>query len=162
MVLRIDSRLHVVADDTAAARHHRTGIRVGQRNLFVRGIVELSFDPLKLFHLRFELGDFIFQAGSVWRGGARNLSISRIERSQITADARLDFFHASLQFGAGEIAVTVVHCLEFAAVDGNQVFAKQPRLLAEQNELAADAANGLAVVFSEVGDGLEIGHQTPG
>ena len=65
MVLRIDSRLHVVADDTAAARHHRTGIRVGQRNLFIRGIVELSFDPLKLFHLRFELGDFIFQVGSV-------------------------------------------------------------------------------------------------
>ena len=96
MVLRIDSRLHVVADDTAAARHHRTGIWVGQRNLFIRGIVELSFDPLKLFHLRFELGDFIFQAGNVWCGGARNLSISRIERSQITADARLDFFHTPL------------------------------------------------------------------
>lgn len=134
----------------------------GQRNLFIRGIVELSFDPLKLFHLRFELGDFIFQAHRIWFRGTRHLAISRIERSQITADARLDFFHTPLQFGAGEIAVTVVHCLEFAAVDGNQVFAKQPQLLAEQNELAADAANGLAVIFSEVSDGLEVGHQAPG
>jgi hypothetical protein len=32
----------------------------------------------------------------------------------------------------------------------------------QHNELATDASDSLAVVFSEVGDGFEIRHQTPG
>ena len=35
-------------------------------------------------------------------------------------------------------------------------------MLAQHDELTADAADCFAVVFAEVGDGLEIGHQTPG
>ena len=69
-------------------------------------------------------------------------------------DTRFNFFHSPLQCGAGEIAVAVVDCLEFAAIDGDQMFSEQSQLLTQHNELAADTS----VVFSEVGDGLEIGH----
>ncbi len=72
-----------------------------------------------------------------------------------SGDVRFNFFHSPLQFGAGEIAVTIVDCLEFAAVDGDQIFSEQSQLLTQHNELATDASDGLAVVFSEVGDGLE-------
>lgn len=42
---------------------------------------------------------------------------------------RLKLSHLSLQFGAGEVAVAIVDCLEFAAVDGDQIFSEQPQLL---------------------------------
>jgi hypothetical protein len=67
-----------------------------------------------------------------------------------------------LQFGAGEIAVAVDDRFEFAAIDGDQMFSEQSQLLTQHNELATDASDGLAVVFSEVGNGLEVRHQTPG
>jgi hypothetical protein len=38
-------------------------------------------------------------------------------------------------------SITSMCRLEFAAIDSDQVFAKQRQLLAEQNELTADATN---------------------
>jgi len=61
MVLRIDRCLHVVADDSRAARHHGASVGVGQSDLFIRRFIELDFDRLKLLHLSFEHGDFLFQ-----------------------------------------------------------------------------------------------------
>src|SRR5450830_1670453 len=54
----------------------------------------------------------------------------RVECAQIAADARCDLFHASLQLGAGEVAVTVVDGLEFAAVNGHQRFREEAKPLA--------------------------------
>lgn len=58
--------------------------------------------------------------------------------------------------------VAVVDGIEFTAIDGNQFFSEQSQLLTQHNELATDASDDLAVVFSEVGNGPEIRHQTPG
>ncbi|MNI37381.1 hypothetical protein D3C73_914700 [compost metagenome] len=77
-------------------------------------------------------------------------------------NARFDFFHPTLQLGAGEIAVAVVHRLEFTAVDRNEVFREKPQLLTQHDKLPTDASNGLAVVFAKVGDGLEVRHQPTG
>ncbi|MNQ60182.1 hypothetical protein D3C85_744530 [compost metagenome] len=77
-------------------------------------------------------------------------------------NVRFYFFHPAFQLGAGEVAVAVVHRLELAAVDSNQVFREKPQLLAKHNKLAADAPDGFAVVFAEVGDGLEVRHQATG
>jgi hypothetical protein len=65
-----------------------------------------------------------------------------------------NFFQSPLQFGAGEIAVAVVDRLELSAVDGDQILCEQSQLLTQHNELAAGTSNGLAVVFSEVGNGF--------
>ena len=43
-----------------------------------------------------------------------------------------------------------------------RILFKQSQLLTQHNKLSTDASDGLAVVFSQVGDGLEVGHQTPG
>jgi hypothetical protein len=48
------------------------------------------------------------------------------------------------------------------AIDSNEVFREKAQLLTQHNKLAADASDGLAVVFSDVSDGLEIRHQTTG
>lgn len=42
------------------------------------------------------------------------------------------------------------------------MFSEQSQLLTQHHELATDASDGLAVVFSEAGDGLENRHQTSG
>jgi len=43
-----------------------------------------------------------------------------------------------------------------------KILFKQSQLLTQHNKLSTDASDGLAVVFSQVGDGLEVGHQTSG
>jgi len=58
--------------------------------------------------------------------------------------------------------IEIVDCFEFSAVDGHQIFPKMSQLLTLHNKLATYTSDVLAVVFSKVGDGLEIRHQTPG
>jgi hypothetical protein len=82
------------------------------------------------------------------------LPIGSVERSQVTADARLNVSHSPLQFGTGEIAVAVVDRLELAADDGDQIFSEQSQLLTQHNELATGASDRLVIVFPEVGDSL--------
>lgn len=50
---------------------------------------------------------------------------------------------------------------KLTAIDGDPILSKQSQLLTQHNELATDASDGLAGVFSEVGDSLEVRHQTP-
>ena len=74
-------------------------------------------------------------------------------------NALLDLLHARGELAVGEVLVTVVDRLELAAVDGHCGVGKQLHLPAQQDELAADPADRLAVVAAEVSDGLEVGHQ---
>lgn len=86
------------------------------------------------------------------------MPIRSIKCRQVTVDSRFDFFHPPLQFGAGEATAAVVDGFEFAAIDGDEIFTEQSQLLTQHYELATDAADGLAVNFSKVGDGLKIRH----
>src|SRR5450830_1022695 len=90
------------------------------------------------------------------------LAIGRVECREIAVDARFNLFHAPLQLGAGEVAVAVVDSLEFAAVNGNQRFREQTKPLTEYDKLSADIGDGTAVIFAEVGDGLEVRRQMSG
>lgn len=76
------------------------------------------------------------------------LAILSIECSQVTVDARFNFFHSPIQFGAGEISVAVVNCFELAAIDGDQIFSEQSHLLTQRNELVTDASDSIVIVFS--------------
>ena len=67
-----------------------------------------------------------------------------------------------LHFGLGEVPIPRVDGLEFAAVDGNPRFAEQLKASAQHHELTANFANGLAIVLTEVGYGLEVRHQPAG
>ncbi|MOA00449.1 hypothetical protein D3C78_1198110 [compost metagenome] len=162
MVLRVDRRLHVVADHSGAPRFHRTGIGIGQGDLFIRCFVELNLDFLELLHLGFQGRDLVVEAFGFDLSNGRFLTICGIERRQITIDAGLNLRHSPLKLGAGEVAVAIVDRLELAAVDGHQRFGEQTKLLAQHHELPTDAADCLAVILAEVGDGFEVRHQAPG
>ena len=62
----------------------------------------------------------------------------------------------------GEVPVPRVDGLELAAVDRNARLAEQLKAPAQHHELAADLADGLAIVLAEVGYRLEVRHQAAG
>ena len=64
-------------------------------------------------------------------------------------------------FALGEVTVAVVDGFEFAAVDGDDRLREEIEITAKHYELAADAANGFAVVLAKVGNGFEVRSQTP-
>lgn len=88
--------------------------------------------------------------------------IGRIHLDQITLDAGLDLLHPSLQLSSRKVPVPVIDGLELAAVDGHQRIGEQPKPLAQNDELPADAADGLAILLAEIGNGLVIRRQSPG
>jgi len=51
---------------------------------------------------------------------------------------------------------------KFEAVNSNHGFGDQAQLLTHDYELAADTADGLAVVLAEIGNSLEVRHQSAG
>ena len=67
-----------------------------------------------------------------------------------------------MHLGLGEVPIPRVDGLELAAVDRNTRFAEQFETATQQHELATDLADGLAIVFPEVGHGLEVRHQATG
>src|SRR6267378_445772 len=64
----------------------------------------------------------------------------------------------NLLVGPGEVPIPRVDGLELAAVDRNARFAEQFKTAAQHHELAANPADGLAIVLAEVGYGLEVRH----
>jgi hypothetical protein len=78
---------------------------------------------------------------------------------QIARDTLLDLRHSPLHFGAREILVPMIDCLELAAVDRDASFGEEAHGAAEHNKPAADLADGQAIVLAEIGDRLVIGNK---
>src|SRR5205809_292061 len=68
MMFGVDSYLNIVAEDTgaAAARCHRTTVRVGQRDLLVGGRKHLLLVPRKLAHLLLQLRQLVLEPGHLY------------------------------------------------------------------------------------------------
>ena len=75
-------------------------------------------------------------------------------------NARFDFFHPLLQLGAGKVAVAVVHRLELAAVDSNQVFREKTQLLAKQ-QMSSSARMALLLSLRKLAMVLKSGFKRP-
>lgn len=63
VVLRVNSRLHVIADHprATATGRHRPSVRVSQRDLLIRGLQQLLFDPAQLADLRLDRDELLLQ-----------------------------------------------------------------------------------------------------
>ena len=118
-------------------------------------LFELRPDRFHALDFLFQLGNLAVQPGNLdfGRGG---LTVSGFKLGQIAFDARLKLFQPLGHLGLREIPVPRVHRLEFAAVDGNRGGGEQAHAPAHRHELAANLADGLAVVLAEIGDSLEV------
>jgi len=62
--------------------------------------------------------------------------------------------------GSSEVLVAIVHRLELTAIDGHDRLREQIQSAAQHDKLATYVADRWAVVLAEVGNGLEVRHQT--
>src|SRR5262245_23320688 len=101
------------------------------------------------------ISDFSFVSFSL---KARLLQLDRFrlllpvggELRQITRDALLQSRAPPFELGLCEILVSIVDCLELAAIDGHRRFRQQPHLAAQLHELRAHLLDGWAVFLTEI------------
>ena len=107
------------------------------------------------------LASFSFRR-SVFRASAlaRLVAVGRIELAQIARHTLFELRPSPLHLAAREVPVAIVHRLELAAVDRHACCRQKTHLTAQFDEAGANLADGLAVVFAEVGDHLVIRHKS--
>ena len=119
MVLGIDGDLHIVADGGGpfAAGHHRTGVRIGQRDLLVGRILNGLLHHLQGLHLPAQTGNLLLQSDRLGLCDIAVFAVGPVERPQIMRDAGVDLLHPPGDLGDRVIFVPVIHRFELAAVD---------------------------------------------
>jgi hypothetical protein len=75
---------------------------------------------------------------------------------QVAVNVFVQFLDCLLELLLVDILGAAVDGFELTAIDGDQVPTEEFQLFAEEGELSAHMTDGLSVVSSEVGDGLEI------
>ena len=90
------------------------------------------------------------------------MAISSLQLCHVARDALVDALKTPPHLGLGEVLVARIDSLEFGTVDGDARHAQQIKLAAQRHEATADLTNGLAVVLTEIRNGLEIRRQLSG
>ena len=164
MVLGIDGHLNIVADDTGAlaAGRHRTGIGIGQGDLFVGRGFDLSAHLLERLHLSPQALNLLLEAHRLGLGDIIVLPIRTVECRQVARDAGLHLLDAFGDLGHREVLVAVVDSLEPAPVERHDSSREQVEIAAQDDELGTGSADRRSVVATKVGDRLEIRHQPAG
>ncbi len=125
------------------------------------GLVQLLFDSAAA-HLRLHRDELVLEVLDPLCAHQAGIAVGAVELREVALHTLVELLHACLELALGEVFVPVVHRLELAPVNGHRGLLEQTESPTQQDELSARAANGLAVVLAEVGDGFEIGHQSPG
>src|SRR5438132_3766638 len=161
MMLGVYRTLNIVPDHPAAsaARGHRARIGISQRDLFVFGLHHLSVQCVQALYLVAERCNLLVEPGDLGLRHRFPLTIGAVELREITGNALVNLRQTALHLGLGEVPIPRVDGFELAAVDRNARFAEQFKTAAQHHELAANPADGLAIVLAEVGYGLEVRHQ---
>src|SRR5450631_2531402 len=164
MMFGVDGALHIVTDHPAASATcgHRASIGIGQRYLLVLGLHHLSVQTVQALYLLTQRRNLLVEPGDLGFRYRFPLTVGTVELREIAGYALVNLRQSPLHLGLGEIPVPRVDGLELATVDRNARLAEQLKTSAQHHELAADLANGLAVVLAEIGYRLEVRHQTPG
>jgi hypothetical protein len=128
---------------------------IGERNLRIFRLGKLSPARSHALDFLFQLGNFMFEAGDLnfGRGG---LAVSGFKLGQIPLDARLDLFQPLGHLGFRKVPVPRIDRFELTSADGNRCGSEQTSAPAHHDELTAHFADGRAIIFAEIGDGLEI------
>jgi hypothetical protein len=163
VVLGINGRLQIVADDARAAARarHGTGVRIGQRYLLIRRIPNFLFARRQVPQLCPQPRDLLRQTLCLRFSNVAFFAVGTIKRVEIPVDIVLHLFHPRGDLRGGVVLVAVVDRLHLAAVYRNDRAREQTQLPTQNDELAAHRSNRSAVCPAEVGDRLEVGRQSP-
>src|SRR3954471_22588067 len=161
MMLGVDGALNIVPDHpaTSTACGHRARIGIGQRYLLILGLHHQSVQTVQALNLLTQRRNLLVEPGDLGLRYRFPLAIGAVELREIPGDALVNLRQPPLHLGLSEVPIPRVDGLELAAVDRNARLAEQLKPSAQHHELTADLADGLAIVFPEVGYRLEIRHQ---
>src|SRR5277367_4308145 len=164
MMPGVDSTLHVVPNHpaTSATCGHRASIGISQGYLLVLGPHHQSVQTVQALYLLAQGRYLLVEPGDLGFRYRFPVTVGTVELREIAGNALVNLRQTALHLGLSEVPISRVHGLELAAVDRNARFAKQFKTAAQHHELAANLADGLAVVLAEVGYGLEVRHQASG
>ncbi len=84
------------------------------------------------------------------------LAIRTIQLRQITLDGLLDRRHASRQPIVGEVLLPMVDSLEFASINRDRAAVEKVEASTKRHKLSTDLADSRAIIFAEIGNGLEV------
>ena len=161
LVLLVDGDLNVIAyvGDLTTAGGHGAAIRIGEGDLGLAGVFHLLGELEELPSASLEGFDLLPEllGGELW--GVWLGFIPFVEVVEVGIDLLVEVLELPFELALGDIASAVVGGLEFAAIDGDELTAEEALVAAEQDEGAADLADGFAVVFAKVGDGLKVGSE---
>jgi len=87
--------------------------------------------------------------------------VALVETLKIVVELGISGFDILGQGRPREIAILVVNCLDPCAIYRQQLPAKQVQLATEQHKFTEHLAEGIAVVATEVSNGLEVWLQVP-
>ncbi len=161
MVLGIDCGLHIVADDSGvlAARRHRTCIEIGQRDLLVLALHQLGTDRIEPCDLFVQFLDFVPEPRNLRLRHRITTTVGSLQLRYVARDALLDPLQTPFHLGLGEVLIARIDSLEFGTIDGDARLVQQIKLAAHRHEVTADLTNGLAIVLTEIRNGLEVRRQ---
>src|SRR5664279_1790383 len=164
MMFGVDGTLYIVTDHPAASATcgHRASIGIGQRYLLVIGLHHLNVQSVQALYLLTQRRNLLVEPGDLGLRYRFALAIGAVELREIPGDTLVNLRQPPLHLSLGEVPISRVDRLELAAVDRNTRFAEQLKATAQHHELAANPADGLAVVLAEVRYRLEVGHQAAG
>src|SRR5437667_8155612 len=161
MMLGVDGTLNIVPNHpaTSATCGYRASIGVSQGYLLVLGLHHQSVQTVEALYLLAQCRNLLVEPGDFGLRYCIPLAMGAVELREIPGDALVNLRQPPLHLGLSEVPIPRVDGLELAAVDRNARFAEQFKTAAQHHELAANPADGLAIVLAEVGYGLEVRHQ---
>src|SRR6266403_4730289 len=164
MMLGVYGTLHIVTDHPAASatRGHRARIGIRKRYLLVLRLHHLNVQCVQALYLLAQRCNLLVEPRDLGLRYRFPLAIGAVELREIPGYALVNLRQPPLHLGLREVPVPRVDGSELAAVDRNARLAEQLKASAQHHELTADLADGLAIVFPEVGYRLEVRHQAAG
>jgi hypothetical protein len=123
VMLRIHDGLNVVADRAGsfASTGHAAGIRAGQRQLFVRFVLQPRLDLCELSHPVAQKRDLHVQPHGLHIEPYRAGSVCGFSHVEISLYAFLNLLPTLVDLAGRVVSVTAVHSLELGAVDCHHV-----------------------------------------
>ena len=160
----VPDKLDVVTDTDLGHTRHGAGIRIGQPDLFLAGLVQ--FIRQRLIPLAFDRG-YLFReiaiaaAGTAIVAGFLLLHIAFIERLYIIGQFLVGFVYEFRESAPGEVAILVVHRLDARAIYRQQFPPHKVELSAQDDKFPEHLFEGRPVHTAKIGDGAEVGLQVP-
>jgi hypothetical protein len=161
----VDGSLDVVADlaTVPGLYRHRAGVRISERELPVRSIVQLAFDLAQPLDLLPDPPEALSDTRHLYLPCfSLLLSVDAHHLVQIARDACLQMLDVAGDLAFGVVPVPVVDRLELAAVNGHAIPLERADPAAKFHEPRIGPADTGAAVRPKVGNRLVIGDQPTG